>query len=300
MNVKSKIFYWYVAFLVLFIGFTLLPAPDAITLAKYHISSLTLRLLGLTFVIPEAIIWYIAFYAYEKIRQYSQLVKVGREGVQIAKIARGLLILSVGLPVAAIFSSMLTLIASHHHEFTAASVVIRNYTNVVFPLIAFVYISLGARGLSDLVKTRPRPLIINGVILAVITLGVIFCCLIVQAHHELRTTYHMSPQLVMLTLGIPYMYIWFLGLFASVELQQYSTKVAGIVYRRSWNVFIGGIVAIIFVSILLQYLTTLSTWLTSLSLGAVILLLYGLLSLLAAAYIVVALGAKKLTKIEEA
>jgi hypothetical protein len=110
----------------------------------------------------------------------------------------------------------------------------------------------------------------------------------------------MSPELVMITLGIPYMYIWFLGMQAATELHAYSKGLVGIFYRRGWNLFISGIAAIIFTSILLQYLTTLSTWLTSLSLGWLLSLLYVLLLLLASAYIVVALGAKKLMKIEEA
>jgi hypothetical protein len=143
-------------------------------------------------------------------------------------------------------------------------------------------------------------LILNAVGLTVLILGMVFCCLIVLDHTELRQVYHMSPELVMLTLGIPYIYTWFLGLFAVAELFAYSRKVVGVVYRRGWNWLIAGLVSIITVSILIQYLTTLSTWLTSLSLGGILLLLFALLLLLAAAYIVLALGTQKLMKIEEA
>ncbi len=153
--------------------------------------------------------------------------------------------------------------------------------------------------MSDINKARPSLKLLHLEILSTIILGVIFCCLIVLDHRELRATYHMSPELVMLTLGIPYMYMWFLGLFSVVELREYSRTVRGVVYRKSWKLFIAGLAAIILLSILLQYLSTLSSWLTSLSLGWVLLLLYVLLLLLAGAFIVVALGAQGLTKIEE-
>jgi uncharacterized ParB-like nuclease family protein len=300
MNLKSKIFYWYVACTVLFAGITLIPAPDTATLTKYHLTAGELRGLDVTIIIMEALIWYAAFYGYDRLRRYSQLIKADAEGKHINTLSRGLLLLSIGLPISAIVSSLLTLIASHHPDFTAASIIIRNYFSVIFPLIAFLFINVGARNLGNLGKTRPRLLYINIIVLSVLILGVIFCCLIVLEHKELRTTYHLSPELVMLTLGIPYMYTWFLGLFAVAELQKYSSKVAGILYRKGWNLLIGGLAAIIFLSIAIQYLATLSSWITSLSLGSLLLLLYVLLLLLVGAYIVLALGAQRLMKIEEA
>jgi hypothetical protein len=300
VKIKSKIFYWYAAFLLAFLGLTLLPAPDRATLTRYHLSPLGLRLLDITIIIPEAIIWFIAFYGYHKLHRYGQLIKQDKEGRQVNRLSRGLLFLSISLPITTIISSILTLIASRHAGFSASATIISNYINVIFPLIAFIWISWGARGLSNLAKTRPRLPVIHLVMILVIVLGVVFCSLIVLSHRHLRTTYHLSPELVMLTLGAPYMYIWFLGLQASAELLEYSRKLVGIVYRKAWNLFIAGLAAIIFVSILLQYLTTLSSWLTSLSLSSVLLLLYTLLILLSGAYIVLALGAKKLTAIEEA
>ncbi|MEJ0072491.1 MAG: hypothetical protein WDN27_00110 [Candidatus Saccharibacteria bacterium] len=300
MRLKSRIFYWYSAFVVAFIGLTLFPAPDKATLIRYHITSAELRALDFTIIIPEVLIWFAAFYGYQKLYRYSQLIKASKDGRQIAKLARGLLLLSLGLPITTIIGGILSIIAAHNPGFKSASVIVNNYLGVVFPLAAFLWISMGARGLSELSKSRPRLWLLNIVTLSVIVLGVVFCSLIVADHQELRTSYHMSPELVMLTLGIPYMYIWFLGLFSAAELQVYSRKVSGVVYREGWKWLIIGLAGVIFTSILLQYLTTLSTWLTSLALGWILLLLYVLLILLAAAYIVLALGAKKLMKIEEA
>jgi hypothetical protein len=195
---------------------------------------------------------------------------------------------------------ILSIISAHHPSFQATSVIINNYVAIIAPLGAFLCISIGARGLSNIAKLRPKLLYSNLVVLGSIALGIVFCCLIVLDHAELRRTYHMSPELVMLTLGIPYTYIWLLGISSVVELQTYTQKVAGIVFRKAWKLLIIGLTFIILLSILLQYLSTLTSWLTSLTLGWVLLLLYVLLLLLTAAFIVVALGAKQLMKIEEA
>jgi len=300
VKIQSKVLYWYVAFVAIFAVLTLIPTPNHDTLAKYHLTSLGFRLLDVTIIIPEILIWYAAFYGYDRLRHYSKLIKGGAESRHISKLAVGLLILAVGLPATAILSNVLSLIATHHRSFTATSAIVNNYASLVSPLGAFLCISIAARGLSDQARTRPRLRFINAVILIVLVIGIVFCCLIVSNHHQLRTIYHLSPQLVMLTLGLPYMYIWFLGLQACAELQEYSHHLAGIVYRKGWNLLISGLVATIFVSIILQYLAASSRWLLSLGLGSLLLLLYALLLLLGGAYIVVALGANKLTRIEEA
>src|SRR5262249_52931667 len=149
-----------------------------------------------------------------KLQRYSQLIKDSEDGRHIAKLAYGLWVLAIGLPIGAIVSGILTYIAAHHAGFTPASVVISNYLGLIYPLIAFLLISRGAWGLSELSRARPSLRIVHLVVATTILLGVVFCCLIVAGHTELRATYHMSPKLVMLTLGAPYMYIWFLGLFS--------------------------------------------------------------------------------------
>lgn len=300
MKVKSKIFYWYAAFVVAFGLLTLLPSPDKVSMQRYHLSSTSIRLLDLTLIIPEALIWFVAFYGYQKLSRYASLIRSDKDGSQIFHLARGLLLLAVGLPIAAILSTILNIIASHVPDFKPSAVVINNYCGILFPLWGFLLMSIGARGLGNLAKTRPRFTVLNAITLAVIILGVGFCCLVSVGHTAVRNTYHMSPGLVMLTLGVPYMYTWFLGLLTIAELHAYSHTVPGVLYRRGWMLLIWGLGSIILTYITIEYLSTLSTWITSLSLGGILALLYVLLLLLAGAFIVVALGAKKLTKIEEA
>ena len=299
MKLQSKIFYSYSLFVFVVALLTLLPSPVKATLIKYHLTATDARLLFFSLLLPTFVMWFSLFYGYAKLQGYSQLIKTNRDGKQVAKLAYGLLALALGLPLGSILSDILGLIARHHPSFTAASIVIPNYFNVLCMFIAFAFINLGIRGLNSLSRNRPGFAFGHAVAALDIVLGVIFCSLIARSHHNIMTAYHLTPAMVMLTFAIPYMYIWFLGLYAIAEMYAYSKQVAGIVYRKSWNRLAIGLGSIIVLDIVLQYLNTLSSWLNGLNLAGVLLLLYVLLFLLAAGFIVVALGTKELMRIEE-
>lgn len=300
MKLQSKIFYTYIAFVVVFILISLLPTPAKATIAKYHLSTLQLRLLDLTLIIPLIGIWYAVFYGYDKLQRYSQAIKLNPDGRQIAKLAQGLFVMALGVPLSSIISSGLNIIAQHHSAFTAAATIVPDYLNVLYPLIAYLFIYDGIRGLNELMRSRPSTRLVQVIGLISITIGVVFCDLISSAHHELEVAYHLSYHLVMLTLAIPYIFTWFVGLYAIAEMYDYSKHVAGILYRKGWVRMTFGLGFIIVVNIVLQYLQTLLSWVDNLPLARLLLLLYVLLFLLAGGFIVVALGTRQLMKIEEA
>jgi len=300
MKKDTHIYYWYGIFALAYLLLTFLPSPNAHTLAKYHLSVIGLRLLDVTLVLPVLVMWFAIFYGYRQMSRYSQAIRDTRDGKPLMNLTRGLMVLALGVPLTSLLSNALKLLARSHHSLDALSTILSQYLGVLYPLLAFIFIGTGSRGLSLISKKRPSYAQANLVALLVIILGVVFCALIAHSHRDVRIAYHMSYSLVMLTLAIPYMYVWFLGLLAVVELHIYSKQVAGIVYRRSWRMLALGLGAVIVFDILLQYLGTMSTWLGDLSLSGLLLVLYVLLLGLAASFIVVALGTKKLMKIEEA
>lgn len=301
MNTRSKAFYTYAVLVLAYSLITLLPAPAAITLHKYHLHPTGLRLLDFTLIIPTFVMWFAAFYGYEKLNRYGQLIKKNQDGVQVARLARGLFALAIGLPISSLVTSLLTLLALRHPGLTSFSVILPHFIDIAYMLIAFLFFSAGVRGLGSLSKSRPGVIMTHSIVFVVIVLGVVFCNLITWAHdrHTLLASFHMSYSLVMLTVAIPYMFIWFLGLSSIAETYAYSKRVTGIVYRKGWNRLAFGLGSIIVLDILLQYLGTLYTWLNGLSLTSVLALLYVLLFLLAGGFIVVALGTRDLMKIEE-
>lgn len=299
MKLRSRIFYTYTAFVAAYVIITVLPAPAKATLTKYHLDLLRLRFLDATIIILIAGMWYAIFYGYDRLNRYSQLIKQNQDGKQVSRVASGLFVFAIGLPLSSLISSAFVLIAQRHPDMTAASAIIPNYVNVIYPIVAYLFIYHGVRGLNAHTKSRPSGNVVQLVGLITITLGVVFCDLIARSHKDLATAYHLSYSMVMITLAIPYIFTWFLGLFVIAEMYEYSKHVAGIVYRKGWMRLTFGLGSIIVINILLQYLQTLSSWVNDLTLAYLLLLLYVLLFLLAGGFIVVALGTRQLMKIEE-
>jgi hypothetical protein len=112
--------------------------------------------------------------------------------------------------------------------------------------------------------------------------------------------YHMPDWLIILTLVIPYTFIWCIGIQASVWLYKYRTSVKGFIYRRALVNLSQGVGVIIVVSVLLRFLTTLTEQLNRLNVTPLLMVLYLLILLYAIGFGLVARGAKKLKQIEEA
>jgi hypothetical protein len=269
-------------------------------LGRYHLHPDRFRLLYFTIIVPVLVVWFALFYGYHKLRTHGRLIRQNRDGRQVTRLANGLFVLAIGLPLGAIISAVLKLIARSHHGFTGAATIIPNYIDVLYALVAFIFITRGTRGLYVLSHYRPTYSIGHTIVVIDVVLGVIFCDLIARAHRSLIVSYHMTYSWVILTLAIPYMYTWFLGLLATAEMYAYSKQVAGDIYRKGWYHLAIGLGIIIAIDILIQYLSTLTSWLIGLSLLRILSLLYVLLLLFAMGFIVVALGSKELMKIEQA
>jgi hypothetical protein len=298
MKIRSKLFYCYLFFIIVYSAFTLLPSPSHITLAKYHISAMSLRLIDVTIILLLAGIWFAGFYGYAKLRDYNQLIQGGKDGKAIAWITKGIFVLVLWLPVPNVISTILTYIGLRHHAFLPVATIIDNYISLLFPLVAFILIGKGARGLIDLVRVRPSFRSINLLAIILVYVGLIDYHLIASTRNR-AAVYHLSIWLILSTLAAPYIYMWFVGLLATYEIYRYSRKVRGIVYRNCWALLALGIGWLIVTSIGLQYLTTVSNRLGSLSIYWVLAIIYSLLLVLSVGFVIIAIGTRKLRKIEE-
>jgi hypothetical protein len=117
---------------------------------------------------------------------------------------------------------------------------------------------------------------------------------------ELRdNVYHMSIWLILATVVAPYVFMWSMGLMAAYETYLYRKKVAGVLYQKSLSLLALGLGWLIVTSILFQFVTTLSARLTQLSIYWILIIIYSLLLVLSVGFILVALGAQELKKIEK-
>jgi hypothetical protein len=297
MQVRSKLFYSYVTFALLYAASLMAPRSIS-TLHKFELTATQYRLVSLTVLIPILFIWFAAFYGYNKLRIYSQMIKNTPDGEHVKHITTGIMILAFGLPVASIVSAATTMIGEQNPAFLDAGTIIKNYVSLLFPLIGFVFISRGARGLSVITKERPSYRAVNILAAIFIAIGVTYCYLILTSNN-LDAIYHLPSWLIVATLVCPYLYTWYLGILAAFETHLYSRKAPGKLYRRTWNMLATGIGSIIVMQIAIQYIGTATVQLNDLKLARLLFIVYILLALLSIGYILVAIGAKRLQKIEE-
>jgi hypothetical protein len=299
LSLKSKIFYLYAILVIIYSSLTLTSAAHQPSLAKYHISLAQLRWLDLSFIIPLAVIWFVAFYGFTALKQYSQKIQNNKDGREVARIANGLMVLGIGMPITSIVSA---LSGYAIRRFTGAHVavdVIDNYISLLVPLLAFSWINRGTYGLSESIGRRISRPASQLLAVSLIVIGVFYVYLATTSHVNLHDTYHLPFTLVLLTQIAPYLYVWYLGLRSVHEIFLYRRQAAGIVYRDTWGSVAWGLGLIILASIALQYLTTIPGRLSAMPLAHLLLMIYVLLVWLGAGFVLIARGAKKLQKIEE-
>lgn len=299
MKWHNKMFLLFVILAILYAFINLVVAPPRATLEKYHMSSTSLRVLNTTVVLPVIAVWFLALYGYQKLYDYSQQLEGSKEGTYVKELAVGILVLALWLPVSSTTSAVLNLAARNHPEMLAPATIITNYLSLLFPLVALFFINSAARKLSDLSSLRLAPRNINFMALALIIAGVAYGFLVANAQNDLDTIYHLPMPVVLATLVVPYIFSWFLGLLAVFYLHSYGKSVPGIIFRKSWNKFAFGLVWIIMCLIGLQYTTAVSAKLGDIPIGALLLLIYGLLLLIGLGFAFLAAGAKKLKMIED-
>jgi hypothetical protein len=280
----------------------LLGPIDPAVLHKYGITVGVARLLNLTVVVPIVLIWMTAFYGYTKLRQYAISVAGSTEGAPLRTLTNGLLVLVMSLPFVASASSGLTYLAVHNPGFAQESAIIRNYLNVVSAVLAFYLIGKGAEALAKLVKRKTMSFDSQTWTFGFIIISSLFSWLVISHHSVVGargSTYYLPDWLVIVTIVIPYLYVWYRGMMAAYCLYFYQKNVKGQLYKQALSYCSGGIAMVIVTSIFIQLLTVFTARLNRLNLTPVLIIIYLLILVYAVGYILIAKGAKKLKTIEE-
>lgn len=275
-----------------------LPVSD-VTLHRLHISLAIYREAILSLIIPIGIIWFSAFYAYEKTGQYADTLSKTDEGRAFAHIARGLQLLAWGLAISTVLSLILGGATALAPQLQSARVIIDNYATLLFPLVGFTIIGIGARRLAQTVKAPLTLRVIRILFVILALIGVFFTRYALRNHFTNNNPYWLPVFFLLTTIIAPYLYTWFVGMVAAYDLQNYAHKVKGVLYQQALNLLALGITIVIVSSIIIQYVTTLMDSGSALSFGALLLLVYGLLIVEAAGYALIAYGARRLKRIEE-
>jgi hypothetical protein len=299
--VKKPYLWIFVVLLATYIVLAFALPPDPQILSKHHLTATSVRLLNLSVIGPLTLVYLAALYGFLRVDDYANKVRNTKEGPHFKKLATGLTILALSLPLNGILGSLASYARHAQPHWSAELAISRNYIALALAAAAIILISKGARGLYGTLKRQD----INGrsvyALIGPIILASIYTWLIVAqgSGNPDGPPYYLPEWLIVTTIAIPYVFIWCVGAWAAVHLYYYHNGVKGSIYKRAMNNLAKGVGAIIIISILLQFLTTLSGILNRLDLTPLLLVIYLLVGAYAVGYGLVARGAKKLKQIEE-
>ena len=273
--------------------------------AQLNISRAGLTLLEVVVAGMYLAAWQAAIYAYNRLTSYSLVIKNSKESKGFRMLANSILILAVALIAATLVSSINSHLAASGHR-SSLLVIITNYLYVFPFLYAFWSFWTGSKYLPAKVKSGVSPIAVTA--LFVILVVFMYFWLDSIFTNEIRTvtpdpripaTYYLKDSLIVLTIVIPSFLAWLMGIGTILNLDNYSRRVEGSIYRRALSALSWGIWAVIAGSVFLQGLQSLgSARLFKLGLAKLIIIIFALLTIQLLGYALVALGAKRLNKIE--
>ncbi len=301
----KKISGLFILFSIIYLLQSLLTKPDKTSLEKYHLTVAHAHELGLTIAIPYLIIWFIALIGYLRLRDYTESIKDSKDGAAFATISIGVLWLALWLPLSAVIAGFTTHIYNLHPGATASMVWLNNYLNIVLLFPAFVIIHSGSKKLLSLIKVVRQPSF-QKTTLVFIGLSALYLLLVlhdparqVPTHSAPVASYYQPDWLLVLTVIIPRLIMWFLGIQAMQNIYLYRKRIKGSIYQSALNNLARGIGSVVVAVVVLRSLQSLSSMLGRASLGLLLLIIYMLLIVIAIGYVFIANGAKKLKRIEE-
>jgi hypothetical protein len=281
----------------------LLPA-STITMRDYHLSVFEYHIVTFAIALPALVVWLAAFIGYAKLREYAQAIRKTPEGIYFDQLAEGCTWLAWSLPISTIIPTILNAVANKYPGFHASAIIISNYLSLVLPLIGFSVIASASRGLIGNIKVKLSLANARVIILGFLILGVLYCFLTFSRFdlNSLGSTsnpYFLPAWLMVITVTVPYLYAWFMGILGVYEMTLFSKHVRGVLYRQALGFVVGGLLAVILSSVALQYINSVEPRVGHLvfSYKLVLVSLFRIVG--GGGFILIALGANRLQKIEE-
>ena len=272
--------------------------------AKYHMTSDDFQLLRLTIIIPTLIIWMLAVRGAIAFKNYASLITGGQEHKGVNLMADGLLWLVAYLIVSALLSALDPFVTSH--AIANSFIVIRDHIPPLFGLVGFLLLYYGSNQLKSVAKfqtwTWTWDTMLIMALFAIFAIGFVLdfsSTAVMPATGAMVTSTSIVPLKVLLfTLVLPYLIAWFVGILAAINIYRYSQNVSGILYRRALRSLVWGIVTVVLFASAVQLTNFADRFLSSLSLGALLAIVYIFIIFYALGFVFIWMGAKQLKRLE--
>jgi uncharacterized protein YacL len=305
----KKNIYIYGGVALVWVGYLLLTffTPHASSPLTEQLSTTQIFLLRFSIVAPYLFIWLIGCYGGLALYAYAHSVEESDNRNALTHIAIGIFTLIGGLLTTTLLGSLRQIFQVTQPELVSTMVVVINYAYILIPLVALYFVFSGARKLAF--GVRAEKLGASAIMSSLCAFAVValYTWLVftnmnreVSVSAEIPATYFLSDPMIIMTIILPFLASLLFGFFSLSYLAQYMKNVTGVVYKAAATRFITGIFLVILAGIILQILQSLgSARLLGLGLGLILLIIYFFMAVQAGGYIFIALGAKKLTAVEQ-
>lgn len=279
--------------------------PNAAALEAYNLRAIEYRVIMFGLALPSMAVWLAAFIGYTKLHQYARAIRHSPEGTAFEKLATGCSWLAWSLPITAIIPMLLHSLAGRWNDFQPTAIILTNYLSLILPLIAFVFIAQASRLLLINKKNQAVHLLNSQfIILIFLVIGVAYCYFTFRQFDltslsTVNNPYFLPVWLMVLTVTVPFLYAWFIGLLASYEIMLYSRLESGVLYRQALILVSCGLLAVVLSSIALQYLNGVMPRAGHLVLDHQLALTLFFRIVGGAGFVMLATGASRLKKIED-
>ncbi len=274
----------------------------------YHFSNFQVIILTVTLMVPWVATWVFGVMGYLRLLRYGKVIQDNAEARPFKLLAWGVMVLVWSLILATLVSSLRSRFLDVHPLVVSTTIVL-NYLYALAPLLGFYLIWKAIRllGYGKIALKRLKlPAILVGLGLAVVVAGHISLVFTnpdrqIAPSNIMPATYYLPDWLIVLTVVLPVVLSWALGVLAVAGMYQYKREVPGFIYKRFMRILSHGIILIVLGSIFLQGIQSLGPQrLLSSGLQSILLLLYIFLFVQLAGYLLVNHSAKRLTIIEKA
>ncbi|CAN5408998.1 hypothetical protein BH09PAT4_BH09PAT4_01550 [soil metagenome] len=289
----------FVLFAVAFVWLSVINPGDRPVLAETKLSDLQAVVLILAVVIPYIAIWAVGLIGYIHLGEYVKLIKKTEEGRPLRMVAGGIFGVLVSLPISSLITSGAQVLGKQHANQALQLRRVGTYLGIVILLWAFYLLMQGSRKMVESMGRPIRPLPRVAVVSYVLLVGLyIYFVLTNPLFENGPVNGHLPPWIVIDTIVLPRLLAWYWGIVAAWHLYQYAHMVPGRIYRLAFSYLAVGVGVVTLSIILLQYVQAISV-VTMLPLGAIVLLVYFILIIISAGFMLLARGGRELAKIEK-
>lgn len=273
---------------------------------RFNLTPSKTHFLQATIALPVVIIWSFAVYGAVKFKSYTSAIKKDADGKALDGVATGLSILVASYIINGLFSTMRAW--AFRDGWLPKLTIISNYIAVILALTAFMFMYKGSCRLSNLTKRRTKTALKRSATLFLMLIVAILYIVSLLTYKyrnstpdaALYSSFYMPDALILITLAVPYLLGWALGIMTCFNVNYYQRHVKGRIYRSGLLRVATGILLVVIFSIILQMLVAFSTFFARQNLAGILLFIYLILIMYGAGFLTIASGARRLNAIEEA